>query len=174
MRKNLTGLLVLAIMVLTTSAWTSVYGPVSAAARHASGIEILGPAAAVSPVEQQLLQAWSDALLIAEAYDGLGYPWADTATGTLVLSTTSPAGEALANQWITSGLTHRNPKVGNLAKPAVPVRLRAVSLSYRQLEAIKFEATQLVAAGVPDADAIYEAAPGLEAESNRAHDQPTE
>lgn len=44
----------------------------------------------------------------------------------------------------------------------MPVRVRQVSTSYRQLEDIKLDATRLVRAGLPDADLIYEAAPDWE------------
>jgi hypothetical protein len=135
---------------------------VSIAAVHSSGIQILGPAATRVPLHPNLTRAWTDALLLSEVGDGLGYPWADGATGTLVLSVTNPTGQLLASQWITSGFAHRNPKVGTLAKPAVPVQVRTVALSYTALEGIKLDATRLETAGLPDADAIYEAAPDWE------------
>lgn len=154
-------LLILAIAIVTTSAFTSVPG--GGSRTHQTGIELVAHAqATVTPAEGDLLQAWSDALLIAELDDGLGYPWADTATGTLVVTVTSTAAEQLANRWIAGGVAHPNPKVGHIARPLVPVRLRTASLSYAALEGIKNDATRLVQAGLPDAEAIYQAAPDWE------------
>jgi hypothetical protein len=160
MLKDVASVLVIASVVIVSPAWAPAPRP--PAVKHSSGIEILGPEVVPAMPDTKLVKAWSDAIFLAEYGDGLGYPWADTTTSTLVLSTTNAAGNRLANQWISSGVTHGNPKVGVLQKPSVPVRIRTVSRSYRDLEAIKLDATRLAREGLPDADAIYEAAPDWE------------
>lgn len=158
--RTIRGMLVLVAALLSTPAWTSVPAPTSGI--HSSGIAFAARAQATAPAEGDLLQAWSDALSLAESSDGLGYPWADTASGTLVMTVTGTAGTQLAERWIASGAAHPNPKVGLLPRPLVPARLRTASLSYAALEGIKNDATRLVQVGLPDADAIYEAAPDWE------------
>jgi hypothetical protein len=132
--------------------------------RHSSGLLVLGPGVVhAQPVVEDLAKAWSDAMWLArDNPDVLGYPWADEASGQLVVSVVMPAGEALVLQWAASGAQTKGPKPIKLLPPRVAFRLRTVDRSYAQLERIKHDATFLVQAGLPDANAIYKTAPDFQ------------
>ena len=75
----------------------------------------------------------------------LGYPWIDPESGELVLSSVTDAGRALLE---ATGATLE-----------FPYRMRDVTYSHAQLQQFQDDATRLVAAGVPDADLIYQIVP---------------
>lgn len=150
---------------------TVAAAPISPGERHSSGLQILGgvaSTAAASPLTESLARAWSDALLLADANpEQVGYPWADSANGVLVFPAVNVAGEAVIRQWIQAGAQVTRLKAGQahavrLLRPQVPVRAPSVSRSYGQLERIKDDATHLVRAGLPDADAIFQTEPDYE------------
>ena len=130
---------------------------------HLSGLTVLGSTRMSQvPPSRALAQAWSDAQLLAQNSADLGYPWADSTTGQLVIGTTTPAGDALVQRWIAGGAQFHSQKTIDLPRPLIPVRTRSVEFSNRALETIKNDAIRLVQMGVPDADLIYKTEPDWE------------
>ena len=112
----------------------------------ASGIEIVTEITQARPINEAQAQALSDAFELAEANpDDVGYPWIDPASGMVELSAASEKGIGLLEQ--------------SRASISEPSRVRDVKFSFGKLEAIKHEITTLRAAGVLDADLIYQTTP---------------
>lgn len=110
-----------------------------------SGIELVREITQAHPTSEKQAQAFDDAMQFASAHPtDVGYPWIDPAIDALVVSTATPNGRAL---------------LAAMPDSARPNRIRDVTFSYGQLEGIKDEVTTLAAAGVPDADLIYQTAP---------------
>ena len=118
-----------------------------------TGILLIGVGEEVQagPAPRRLANAFSDAILLAEANgDDLGYPWIDPATGELVLSVVTPRGRQLVDD---AGVT-------------VPHRLRDVAHGVSQLQQIQDDVTSLAARGVADAQLISTTLPDFR--DNRA------
>jgi len=140
--------------------------------RHLSGIVLLPPLDIAEivrqgPIYEPLGKAWSDALELAgQSPDVFGYPWADRAKGELVIAIVNAQGEAIARSWMKSGAPRTLGKpLPDLLPPQVPVRLRTVDLSFRQLETIQQEAIGRGAAGFPGDNRIWSS--GVDEEHQR-------
>ena len=133
-------------LFLGVAATTASAAPVER--RHPSGLILVDPGPhQARPASEDQAQAWDEAYKLAVANpDDLGYPWIDKATGTVQQSVASARGKTLGAQRA-------------LRATAVPRGTRQVTLSYGKLESIKHDATTLVAAKLPDADAIWKTAP---------------
>lgn len=160
---------ILAVLAITTAALSqgALASPatrVGSEVRHASGIVLLAARPASQQLVEPLAKAWNDALWLARSNpDAMGYPWADAVSGQLVLSVKAPAAEALVRAFLAGSARTAGAKGGvGLPAPAVPVRTRVVDRSLGELEQIKNDATTLLAAGVPDAAAIYQTEPDFE------------
>jgi hypothetical protein len=123
--------------------------------RHPSGLEIVGPTNYHPPaIPDDLRTAWREALaLMHNNPDAFGYPWADHATGQLVLSAATPAGDVISRGW-----TPRDE-----AARKVPRRIRAVDFSMRSLDRVQSDLHGLVRrAALPDSSLIHQFGPDLE------------
>jgi hypothetical protein len=130
-----------------------------------SGLRFIPPGSDEGPTwPRELRDSWTAAVSFAEHTnpDGLGYPWIDRSTGSVVVSVVTAAGRAAINDWIVRGADVASPKGAHIQRPAVPVQQRLVSYSFAQLERIMDDATRLRQAGVPDADAIWAVGPDYE------------
>ena len=126
---------------------------------------ILAPTPDVGqPWPEGLKKAWAAALSLAEHNDpdGLGYPWVDQTSGAVVISVVNPAGRAAVDLWRAAGAQAKGPKTASIPRPDVAVATRNAKFSYAQLQSIMDNATRLVVAGVPDADAIWATGPDFE------------
>jgi hypothetical protein len=123
-------------------------------ARHASGLALPTPLLFCygRPVYEPLNKAQSDAWLLAESHpNDFGYPWGDHVKRELVISITSPTGDALAREWIASGTTYAVPGIAKstfLARPVVPVRFRTVTRSFAQLAKLQDDLIDAFRAGL--------------------------
>lgn len=123
-----------------------------AATVDTAGIRLVTSIVQSRPTSEAQAQALSDALVFAEANpDDVGYPWIDPKTGSLEVSAAS-----------ARGVTILAAERGALA---VTTGVRQVDLPFGKLEAIKHEITTLNAAGMVDADLIYETAPDQQTNS---------
>ena len=110
------------------------------------GIPVVTRIAQGSPTNEQQAQAFSDALVFAEEHpDDVGYPWIDPKTEGLELSAASIRGRDL--------LAAERMSDAGVAK------VRDVSRSFGELEAIKHEITTLRMNGVPDAEYLFKSTP---------------
>ena len=110
-----------------------------------SGIELVSKVTQARPTSAKQAQAFDDAMQFASSHPSdFGYPWIDPASGTLELSAATSKATALLAA---------TPEIGQSGV------IRDVPLSFGQLEEIKHEVTTLAAAGVADADLIYQTAP---------------
>lgn len=119
----------------------------------ATGILLIdvGEEVQAGPAPRRLANAFSDAILLAEANgDDLGYPWIDPATGELVLSVVTPRGRELVDE---AGIT-------------VPHRLRDVAHGAAELQQIQDDVILLESRGVADAQLISTSLPDFR--DNRA------
>ena len=110
-----------------------------------TGILLVAPGEVVQarPPSEEHAQAFSDAWMLAESSDDLGYPWIDPPTGQLVLSAATPRGRERLEE-LTIG---------------VPFAIREVKHGAKQLREIQDAATFLRAEGVPGAELVYGVSP---------------
>lgn len=134
--------MILALVFTLALASASVAQP-SPETRHASGIALLQPIdlgaiREAGPPDEPLATAWSDAFTMASHNpDGLGYPWADRASGELVITVVNSDGEALAREWIKTGvLPNTRPSPFHPRTPNVPIRFRSVKHSVADLQRV--------------------------------------
>lgn len=159
----ITAILAITVGMLASNAIASPSAHIGSETRHASGLALLGARPTPQQLAEPLAKAWSDALWLARTNpDAMGYPWANPATGEVVISTTGPAANDLVRGFLAGSARTSGAKGVSLPAPRVPVRTRPVGRSLRELEFIKNDATTLVSAGVPDAALIYETAPDYE------------
>jgi hypothetical protein len=138
--------------VASPSSDVAAPSPIDGGAIDTFGIPLVSTLVQATPTDESQAQAISDAVLFAQNHpDDVGYPWADPATGELVLSAATATGSALLDEWAASR--------------TVSTSVRQVSTSFGELEAIKDQVTHLQAAGVPDADLIHMTGP--DPETNR-------
>jgi hypothetical protein len=138
--------------------------PVIAERIDVSGIQLVGAESkSIGPApDAQLTEAWTALLHLAEGGNDLGYPWIDVTRHQVVAGVTNAAGYSAIDRWKSGGAAARNPRIGALPRPSVIVATRDVSVGFDTLEGVKNDATRLVQAGVPDADAIYQTEPDWE------------
>jgi hypothetical protein len=117
-----------------------------------AGIPLVTKVVQPSPSSEQEAQDVSDAQVFAENHpDDVGYPWLDSASGSLELSAASARGRGLLEPQLS-------------AFKSAP-HIRDVQFSYGKLTAIADGVTRLAEKGVPDSDLIYRTAPDYQ--SNR-------
>ena len=151
--QSLIRLVGLAVVVTACTNPTPTVAPSPTSNLDATGILLVevGEEVQVGPVTRRLANAFSDAMLLAEANgEDLGYPWVDQATGELVVSVVTARGRELVE---AAGIT-------------VPHRVREVAHGAAELQRIQDDVTLLGARGVTDADLISMALPDLR--DNRA------
>jgi hypothetical protein len=103
----------------------------------------LGDQVQARPPNEQLADALSKALELAESSDDVGYPWIDPSTGGLVMSAASAAGrQAIA-----------------AAGVSVPYTIRDVTHGAAELRDILNDVTFLHSRGVPKSELIYSTVP---------------
>lgn len=119
--------------------------------RHESGIAILRPTDPrdLTPVDEPLAAAWSDARQLAEQNpEVLGPPWIDRAAGQLVVSAVDGRGQTVLWSWMEVGSARAGTKPAPpLAAPQVPVRMREVQRSMGELLRIQDELSRPQPAG---------------------------
>ncbi len=110
------------------------------------GIPVVTSVTQGRPTSEEQAQAFSDAFDFAEMHpNDVGYPWIDPKTDALELSAASARGR--------ENLTTFRASI------ATPTRIRDVTRSFGELEALKHEITTLRAQGVPDADLLFKSTP---------------
>jgi hypothetical protein len=127
--------------------------PVSTPIVDATGILLVDVEEALQPgpIPRRLANAFSDAMLLAEANgDDLGYPWVDPVSNELVLSAVTPRGRELVE---AAGIS-------------VPHRIRDVEHGLAELQQIQDDATLLGSRGVTDGELISTTLPDFR--DNRA------
>jgi hypothetical protein len=171
-RLAIAGLAIVAVTLARTDSWP--WPLPGSESRHRTGIVLLGPIDfdaihRLEPPPDPLRKAWNNAFTLAhEGHpDVFGYPWMDRTTGELVVAVANPTGEALARQWVRSGLQVASPKPGgpftiDLPAPEVTVRIRSGQHSIRQLQRVMDDVIDMTRARVPGADHIYSAGPDPE------------
>ena len=91
---------------------------------------------------EPLALAFDRAYRFAEQHpDDLGYPWDDRGNRTLVVSAATLNGRLLLEQWSALGWD-------------VPIRIRTVTRSFRELEQVKDDLIELARARIPGAQYI--------------------
>jgi hypothetical protein len=117
--------------------------PPESDAHHRSGLALAaGRGPCHASIDDRLGLAYDRAYRFAEEYpDDLGYPWDDRGNFTLVVSVVTPRGRVLAEQW--SGLGWE-----------VPVRIRAATRSFAELEQIKHDVIELARMPIPGTEYI--------------------
>jgi hypothetical protein len=118
-----------------------------------SGIALVGPTPyQVVPKNEQQALAFDQALTLAENNgNDMGYPWLDTATGTLELSVTTDKGRSAAMSADANSQISQLPQVVTTAQA-----------SFAQLNRIQDAVSRLNAQGVPNSDLIYMSEPDQE------------
>jgi hypothetical protein len=184
-RFAIAGLAILTLMSIRTDSWP--WPQTGSEHRHRTGIVLLGPIdldaiSRMDPLSDPLRKAWNDAFTLAQEGhpDLFGYPWADRTSGELVIAVASPTGEAMARQWMQSGLQVGSPKPGgpftiDLPAPQVPVRISSAR-SITELRQVMDGVIDMTRSGVPGAGRIYSAGPDPEhdriiVETDRVDDQ---
>jgi hypothetical protein len=171
-RLAIAGLAILAVVSVRTDSWP--WPQTGSEYRHHTGIALLGPIdldaiRRMEPVSEPLGKAWQNAFTLAQEGhpDLFGYPWADRTTGELVVAVASPTGEAMARQWVQSGLQVGSPKPGgpftiDLPAPEVTVRIRSGQHSILELQRVMDDVIDWTRARVPGTEHIYSAGPDPE------------
>ena len=110
-----------------------------------SGILIVNPGEQVQarPPNEQLAEAMSKAIELAEGSNDVGYPWIDPSTGGLVMSAASAAGRQAID---AAGIS-------------VPYTIRDVTHGGAELRHILDDVTFLHSRGVPKSELIYSTMP---------------
>lgn len=132
----------------SATAMTSPAASPSADALDPNGILLIqvGEQVQAIPANEPQAMAFDGLIRLAMAHPiDLGYPWIDPGSGELVLSAATVAGRTLLE---ATGATLE-----------FPYRMRDVTYSHAELQQFQDDATRLVAAGVSDADLIYEIVP---------------
>jgi len=124
---------------------------------HPSGLEIVPPLdySAIAQEGQMfgpLAMAVNDAWDLAEQEPAnFGYPYADRATGSLILTPTGPTAEARASQWLP------RPQAAAVRRTA-----QRVNRSYGQLETIRHAAIGPGVTDLPDGNLIWQTTPDVQ------------
>jgi hypothetical protein len=111
--------------------------------RHSSGLALApGRGPCHASIDDRLGLAYDRAYrFAAEHADDLGYPWDDRGNLTVVISAVTAHGRELAEQWSRLGWE-------------VPVRIRAVTRSFAELEQIKHDVIDISRLRIPGSDDI--------------------
>jgi hypothetical protein len=184
-RFAIAALAILAVMSVRTDSWP--WPQSGSEYRHRTGIVLLGAIdldaiSRMEPLSDPLRKAWNDAFTLAQEGhpDLFGYPWADRTSGELVIAVANPTGEAMARQWVQSGLHVGSPKPGgpftiDLPAPLVAVRVQS-GRSISELHKVMDDVIEMNRARIDGAERIYSAGPDPEhdriiIETDRVSDQ---
>jgi hypothetical protein len=185
LRFAIVGLAILTLMSVRTDSWP--WPQTGSEYRHRTGIVLLGAIdldaiSRMEPLSDPLRKAWNDAFTLAQEGhpDLFGYPWADRTSGELVIAAANPTGEAMARQWVRSGLQVGSPKPGgpftiDLPAPQVAVRIQS-GHSISDLHKVMDDVIEMNRARIAGAERIYSAGPDPEhdriiVETDRVDDQ---
>jgi hypothetical protein len=115
--------------------------PPESDARHSSGLALApGPGPCHASIDDRLGLAYDRAYRFANEHaDDLGYPWDDRGNLTLVISAVTAHGRELSEQWSRLGW-------------AVPIRIRAVTRSFAELEQVKHDVIEISRLRIPGSD----------------------
>jgi hypothetical protein len=165
LRFLVTGILATIALSVVPSETVCIPRPPESDAWHPSGLAIaprMDLCHRMTPYEPLAL-AFDRAYRFAEQHpDDLGYPWDDRGNRTLVVSAATLNGRLLLEQWSALGWD-------------VPIRIRTVTRSFRELERVKNDLIELARAPIPGAQYIGMTAGDWErtGSSSAQHGSPT-